>query len=67
MPQTSSSNKTIQLDITIDIIGSVGNITVKSFSPCLGQKYPTDLRRIGIPSLFLLEYEKVSGRCIWGT
>jgi len=55
VPQTSSSNKTIQLDMTIDINRSVGNITDKTFSPCRGQKYPTDITRIGIPALFLLE------------
>jgi len=50
--------------MTIDINGSVGNITDKTFCPCQGQKYPTDITWIGIPALFLLEYKNVSGRGI---
>jgi len=64
VPQTNLSNKRIQLDMTIDINGSVGNITDKTFCPCQGQKYPTDITWIGIPALFLLEYKNVSGRGI---
>jgi hypothetical protein len=55
VPQTSSSNKTIQLDMPIDINRRVGNITDKTFSPYQGQKYLTDITRTGIPALFLLE------------
>ena len=50
--------------MTIDMNGSVGNITNKIICPCRGQKHPTDITRIGIPALFLLEYKKVSGRGI---
>jgi hypothetical protein len=54
----------IQLDMTIDMNCSVGNFTDKTFCQCRGQKYPTDITKIGIPTLFLLEYKKVSGRGI---
>jgi hypothetical protein len=64
VPQTSSSNKTIHLDMTFDINGSVGNIAEKTFSPSRGHKYSTDITRIAISALFLLECEKVSGCCV---
>jgi hypothetical protein len=56
--QRNSRNKTIKLDLTIDIPGRVGNITDKTFN-VEDKNITLTKKSLGIPAIFLLECKKV--------